>query len=63
MITEFPQQLIEALQIEPADLSDLNIFLQVPLDLLNTLLIQKGIISGVSGDDYAETLVDEEMNQ
>lgn len=56
IITDFPKQLIAELQLEPADLPDLDSLLQVPLASLRTLLIKKGITAGDGTDDHEEAL-------
>ena len=58
LITDFPEQLVAALELEPADLPDLYPLLQVPLASLKALLIRKGITGGDAADDYEETLAD-----
>ena len=63
LITDFPEQLIEALKLEPADLPALCPLLQVPLASMKALLIRKGIIGGDAADDYEETLVADSVNE
>lgn len=57
LITDFPKQLVAALELKPADLSDLPSLLQVPLASLKALLIRKGITGGNAVDDCEETSV------
>lgn len=45
LVTEFPEQLVDALELDPANLPDLRPLLQVPLHLLTALLIKRGIAS------------------
>lgn len=48
LVTDFPNQLIEALQIRPFDaVAELHQYLEVPLESLDTLLVRKGIVGGV----------------
>ena len=56
LITDFPEQLVAALELEPAevDLPDLHLLLQVPLASLKTLLVRRGITGGDTADDYEE---------
>jgi hypothetical protein len=57
LVTDFPQQLVAALELEPAHLPDLISLLQVPLASLKALLIKNGITGGDAADDSEETLV------
>ncbi|KAF2008954.1 putative heterokaryon incompatibility protein [Aaosphaeria arxii CBS 175.79] len=61
LLTDFPRQLIEALELEPADLPDLQVLLQVPRASLNALLIKKGII-GKASDIFEEGLRENLIN-
>jgi len=63
LITDFPEQLVEALELEPADLPYLHPILQVPLASLKALLIRKGITSGDAADDYEESSVADLANE
>ncbi|RFU23945.1 hypothetical protein B7463_g12390, partial [Scytalidium lignicola] len=48
LVTDFPRQLVEALQIRPANVAtELHQYLEVPLGSLNMLLIRKGIIGEI----------------
>jgi hypothetical protein len=57
LLTDFPNQLVDALKIEPVDITtDLHQFLEVPLASLNVLLVNKGIVGGFpSPPNDAET--------
>jgi hypothetical protein len=45
LVTDFPNQLIGALQIQPLDaVAELHQYLEVPLESLDTLLVRKGIV-------------------
>jgi hypothetical protein len=57
LITDFPKQLVAALELEPADLPDLPSLLQVPLASLKVLLIKRGITGGDAADDSEGALV------
>lgn len=57
LLTDFPGQLIAALELQPANLPDLQLFLQVPLASLKTLLIKQGISGGDVADAHARTSV------
>ncbi|KAF2276420.1 uncharacterized protein EI97DRAFT_458354 [Westerdykella ornata] len=63
LITDFPGQLVAALELEPADLLDLHPLLQVPLASLKALLVRKGITGGDAADDCEETLVADSVNE
>lgn len=63
LIEDFPEQLVEALELEPADLPDLHRVLQVPLASLKALLIRKGITDGDAANNYEETSVAESTRQ
>lgn len=54
LATDFPEQLIAALKLEPANRLDIRPLLQVPVASLKALLIRKGIISG---NEYEDTLI------
>jgi hypothetical protein len=57
LVTDFPDQFIAALELEPADLPDIHSLLQVPHTSLKTLLIKKGITGEDSTDNYLEPSV------
>jgi hypothetical protein len=63
LIEDFPEQLVAALELEPADLPDLHRLLQVPLASLKALLIRKGITDGDAANNYEETSVAESTGQ
>ncbi|KAH8697486.1 putative heterokaryon incompatibility protein [Talaromyces proteolyticus] len=63
LITDIPEQLVAALELEPADLPDLHPLLRVPLASLKALLIKKGITGGDTADDSEETLVADSVNE
>lgn len=63
LLTDFPEQLVAALDLEPADLPDLRPLLQVPLASLKALLIRKGITGADAADDSEETLVADSVNE
>lgn len=63
LVTDFPEQLVAALELEPDDLSDLHPLLQVPLASLKALLIRKGITGGDAADDWEETLAADSDNE
>jgi hypothetical protein len=63
LVTDFPEQLVVALELEPADLPYLHPLLQVPLASLKALLIRKGITGRDAADDYEETLVADSVNK
>ncbi|KAH7130730.1 putative heterokaryon incompatibility protein [Dendryphion nanum] len=51
LVTDFPEQLINALELEPAGLPDIYPLLQVPLTARKALLVRKGITDGDAKDD------------
>jgi hypothetical protein len=57
LITDFPKQLVEALELEPDGLPDLLPLLQVPLVSLKAFLVRKGITGRDAADDDEETIV------
>jgi hypothetical protein len=57
LLTDFPMQLVAALELEPAHFPDLHLLLQVPLISLRTLMIRKGFTSGDDVDDSEQNLV------
>ncbi|KUL87498.1 hypothetical protein ZTR_04598 [Talaromyces verruculosus] len=63
LIVDFPEQLVAALKLEPANLPDLSSLLSVPLASLKALLIKKGITGGVAADDNEELLVTDPVNE
>ncbi|EFZ02032.1 hypothetical protein MAA_01614 [Metarhizium robertsii ARSEF 23] len=63
LITDVPKQLVEALKLELADLSDLHAILQVPPASLEALLIKRGITGGDASDDDKDTLVAQLINE
>ena len=63
LIEDFPEQLVEALELEPADFPDLHRVLQVPLASLKALLIRKGITDGDAANNYEEASVAESTRQ
>ncbi|KID97303.1 ATPase-like, ATP-binding domain protein, partial [Metarhizium majus ARSEF 297] len=63
LITDVPKQLVEALKLEQADLSDLHAILQVPPASLEALLIKRGITGGDASDDDKDTLVAQLINE
>ncbi|KAF2262892.1 hypothetical protein CC78DRAFT_605161 [Lojkania enalia] len=63
LVTDFPEQLVAALELEPADLPDLHPLLQVPHASLKELLIKRGITGGDAADNYVETLVVDLLNE
>ncbi|OKL55903.1 hypothetical protein UA08_08808 [Talaromyces atroroseus] len=62
LITDFPEQLVEALDLEPANLPDILSLLQVPIASLKALLIKKGITGGDTADDSEEISVADPVN-
>lgn len=55
LVTDFPEQLVEALEIRPVDVAaEISQLLQVHLDALNSLLVRKGIISGTKSHSSSE---------
>lgn len=68
LITDFPEQLVAALKLEPTDLSDvldlshLSPLLQIPITLLKAFMIKRGIIGGDVADDSEDTLVADSAN-
>jgi hypothetical protein len=63
LVTDFPKQLVVALELEPADLPHLHPLLQVSLASLKALLIRKGITGRDAADDYEEALVADSVNK
>lgn len=63
LIVDFPEQLVAALKLEPANLPDLSSLLSVPLASLKALLVKKGITGGVAADDNKELLVTDPVNE
>ncbi|PVH94635.1 putative heterokaryon incompatibility protein [Periconia macrospinosa] len=57
LITDFPGQLVAALELKSADISDIQTLLQVPLDSLPALLIKRGITADNAFDDHPEIVV------
>jgi hypothetical protein len=57
LLTDFPTQLVAALELKPAHFPDLHLLLQVPLASLKTLMIRKGFASGDHVDDCEHNLV------
>lgn len=55
LITDFPEQLVATLELEPADLPDLLPLLRVSLASLKALLIKKGITGGDAVDDNEDS--------
>jgi hypothetical protein len=55
LITDFPDQLIEALELKPAELPKLYPLLQVPLASLNALMVKEGFTDGVGSDDLEDS--------
>ena len=62
LITDFPRQLIEALRIELTSLTDLYTILHVPLESIDTFLVEKGIISGTSMSSQSDSAMTHEHN-
>ncbi|KAF2187468.1 hypothetical protein K469DRAFT_772048 [Zopfia rhizophila CBS 207.26] len=55
LVADFPEQLVEALEVRPADVAaEVSQLLQVHLDSLNDLLVRKGIISGTTSSSGSE---------
>jgi hypothetical protein len=50
LLTDFPMQLVAALELEPTHYPDLHLILQVPLDSIKTLMIKRGFIGGGAAD-------------
>lgn len=63
LIEDFPEQLVAALELEPAELPDLHRVLQVPIASLKALLIRKGITDGDAANNYEEASVVESTGQ
>lgn len=65
LVTDFPKQLLEALQIRHSDAtSELHQYLEVPLESLNILLVRKGIIGEVPSSSAAsETAESDETSE
>jgi hypothetical protein len=57
LFTDLPMQLVAALELEPADFSDLHVLLQVSLASLKTLMVRKGFASGNHVDDHEHNSV------
>jgi hypothetical protein len=57
LLTDFPMQLVAALELKPAHFPDLHLFLQVPLNSLRTLMIRKGFTGGDDVDHCEQNLV------
>jgi hypothetical protein len=55
LITDFPRQLISALELEPIELLKLHGVLQVPLTSLNELMITEGITDGFDSEDSGDS--------
>ncbi|KAK8912646.1 hypothetical protein VCV18_012325 [Metarhizium anisopliae] len=54
LITDFPQQVVEALALKPNNLPHLQAILQVQRGSLKTLLIKRGISGGNAADEYED---------
>lgn len=63
LVTDFPEQLLDALGLRLSDLTDVFTLLRVPLASLKALLIKKGIVGGDTADDSEETLVADSVNE
>jgi hypothetical protein len=63
LITDVPEQLVAALELEPANLPHLHSLLQVPLASLKALLVRKGITSGDAAYHFREILVADSVNE
>jgi len=57
LLTEFPEQLVDALELDPANLPDLRPLLQLPLHSRKALLIKRGIAGWGTVVGYGGTLV------
>jgi hypothetical protein len=60
LVADFSKQLIAALELEPADLPDLSMLLQVPTTSLKALMVREGFTGGDGGDDNLATSVTNE---
>lgn len=56
LVTDFPEQLVSELELEPGDLPELHPLLQVPISALRTLLRRKGITCEDDADDSDEII-------
>lgn len=64
LVTDFPKQLLEALEVQPFNAAnELHQYLEVPLESLNMLLVRKGIIGEIPSSPLgSDTSKSDEMS-
>lgn len=63
LIVDLPEQLVAAMELEPADLPDLSDLLRVPIASLKVLLVKKGFTGGDAADEKEEHSVADPVNK